>query len=66
MNKNQALMLAATLFGLMALGQLIRAIFESPVLINNEVEIPVYASYIAFAIFGWLSWLMLKAGKVND
>lgn len=66
MNKNQALMLAATLFGLMSLGQLVRAFFEAPILINGEMEIPVYASYLAFAILGWLSWLMVKASRVNN
>ncbi|MBI2208295.1 hypothetical protein HYU50_02265 [Candidatus Woesearchaeota archaeon] len=62
MDKNQSLMLAAVIFGVIALLQLIRAVFGWQAVIEN-FNVPVYFSYIAFIAAGYLSWHMYNASK---
>jgi len=62
MNKNQSLMLASAIFGLIALLHLLRAIFSWPARIAN-FDVPLYFSYIAVVAAGYLAWLMHNASK---
>lgn len=55
-------MLAAVIFGVIALLQLIRAVFGWQAVIEN-FNVPVYFSYIAFIAAGYLSWHMYNASK---
>jgi len=62
MNKNQSLKLASVIFGIVALLHLIRAILRWSVVIGN-FNVPVYFSYIAAVVIGFLSWWMYKVSK---
>jgi len=62
MNKNQSLMLAAFIFGIIALLHLLRAIFSWPARIAN-FEVPLWLSYIAVIVAGYLAWHMYSASK---
>lgn len=62
MDKNQSLMLAAIIFGVIALLQLTRAVLGWKAVIGN-FNVPVYFSYIAFIVAGYLSWHMYNASK---
>ena len=62
MNKNQSLILASAIFGLIALLHLLRAILGWPVSIGT-LDIPSYVSYIAVIVAGYLAWHMYNASK---
>ena len=62
MDKNKSLMLAAVIFGVIALLHLMRAVFGWDLRIGGW-HVPVWLSYIAAVVAGYLSWHMYKAGK---
>lgn len=62
MDKNQLLMLASAIFGLIALLHLIRSIFSWPASIAG-FNVPLYFSYIAVLVAGYLAWHMYNASK---
>ncbi|MBS3100613.1 hypothetical protein J4204_00595 [Candidatus Woesearchaeota archaeon] len=62
MNKNQLLKLAAVIFGIIALLHLLRSIFSWEANIGG-FDVPVWYSYVAVAVVGYLSWQMYGAGK---
>lgn len=62
MDKNKSLMLAAAVFGVIALVHLIRAVFGWEAIIGN-FNVPVYFSYIAFIAAGYLSWHMYNSSR---
>lgn len=62
MDKNQALLLASIVFGLVTLLHLLRSIFSWPVSIAG-FNVPVWFSYVAAIVMGYLSWLMYGASR---
>ena len=62
MDKNKALMLASVIFGIVAVLHLLRAVLRWNVTFNG-FKIPLWLSYVAVAVAGYLSWLMYSAGK---
>lgn len=62
MNKNQSLTLASVVFAVLASLQLLRSILKWEVSING-FNIPVWFSYIAVVVMGYLSWVMYGASK---
>jgi len=54
--------LAATVFAIVALIQLLRALAAWPILIA-ETAIPVWASWIAFVVASALAWLGFTASR---
>ena len=62
MNKNQLLMLGAVIFGVVAVLHLLRSIFSWPARIAN-FDVPVWFSYIAVVVAGYLAWSMYGASK---
>jgi len=54
--------LAATVFAIVALIQLLRALAAWPILIA-ETTIPVWASWIAFVVASGLAWLGFNATR---
>lgn len=62
MDKNQSLMLAAVIFGIIALLHLLRAILSWPARIAN-FDVPLWLSYIVVVGMGYLAWNMYSASK---
>jgi len=62
MDKNQSLILASVIFGVIALLHLLRAIFSWPARIGN-FDVPLWFSYVAVVAAGYLSWHMWNACK---
>ena len=62
MQKNQALILAAAVFAIIVILQLLRSILKWEVSING-FYIPVWFSYIAVVVMGYLSWVMYNSRK---
>lgn len=62
MDKNKSLMLASVIFGVIALIHLLRSIFSWPASIAG-FNIPVYVSYIAVVVAGYLAWHMYNVSK---
>jgi len=62
MDKNKALMLASVIFGIVAALHLLRSIFSWEANIGG-FNIPVWFSYVAVVVAGYLSWLMYDASK---
>lgn len=62
MDKNQSLFIALIVFGVIALLHLLRSIFGWQAAIGR-FNVPLYFSYIAVAVAGYLSWQMYKASK---
>lgn len=62
MNKNQSLMLASVVFGLIALLHLLRSIFSWPASIAG-LNVPVWLSYIAVVVAGYLAWHMYSTSQ---
>ena len=54
--------LAATVFAIVALIQLLRALAAWPIMIS-ETAIPVWASWIAFVVASGLAWLGFNASR---
>ena len=62
MEKNKSLLLASIIFAIIAMLHLLRSIFNWEVLINGYI-IPIWFSYIAVIVAGFLSWTMYDASK---
>ena len=62
MDKNQSLKLASAIFGVIALIHLLRSILNWNAIID-DFNIPVWFSYIAAVVAGYLSLSMYNAGK---
>lgn len=62
MDKNQALTLAAVVFGLIALVHLVRAVLQWPASIG-AFNVPVWLSYVTVVVAGYLAWQMYSVGK---
>ena len=62
MDKNKSLMLAAAVFAVIALAQLLRSVFGWQAVIGS-FDVPLYFSYIAIIVSGYLSWHMYKTSK---
>ena len=62
MDKNQSLQLAAVIFGIIALLHLLRSILSWPARIA-DFDLPLWLSYIAVVVAGYLSWHMWNASK---
>jgi len=62
MDKNQSLLIAAIIFGIVGFLHLLRSIFGWQVVIDN-FSIPLYFSYIAVIVLGYLSWSMYNSSK---
>ena len=62
MDKNQSLLIAAIIFGIVGFLHLLRSIFGWQVVIDN-FSIPLYFSYIAVVVLGYLSWSMYNSRK---
>lgn len=62
MDKNQSLMVAAVIFGLIAVLHLLRSIFSWTARISN-FDVPLWLSYIVVVVAGYLAWSMYSASK---
>ena len=62
MNANGYARLAAVIFAIIALLQLIRAVGGWPIVVGGT-EIPVWPSWVAFVVTGILSWLGFTASR---
>ena len=62
LDKNQSLLLASIIFGIVALVHLLRSIFSWRLVVEN-FSIPLYFSYIVVIVAGYLSWHMYNASK---
>jgi len=62
MDKNQSLMVAAVIFGIIAVLHLLRSIFSWPASIG-AFNVPLWLSYIAVVVLGYLAWSMYSASK---
>ncbi|MBI2558147.1 hypothetical protein HYW20_02385 [Candidatus Woesearchaeota archaeon] len=62
MEKNQLLMLASVIFGIVAVLHLLRSIFSWEADIGG-FNVPVWYSYVAVVVAGYLSWEMYGAGR---
>ena len=64
MDKNKSLLIAAIIFGVIGFLHLLRSLFGWQLVLAN-FKIPLYISYIAVIVLGYLSWSMYKASKVK-
>ncbi len=64
MDKNKLLLIASVIFGVVGFLHALRAIFGWEVNIG-KVNIPLYFSYVAVAVAGYLSWHMYKASTMK-
>ena len=62
MDKNHSLILAAIIIGIIGMVHLLRSILSLPATVGR-LTIPLYVSYGAVVLAGWLSWEMYKASK---
>ena len=62
MDQNKSLKIASVVFGIIAFVHFLRSIFGWPASIGT-FSVPVYFSYIAVIVAGYLSWLMYNAGR---
>ena len=62
MDKNKSLILAAFAFGVVALVHLARGILGWQAFVY-DFKIPVYFSYLAALILGFLAWQMYDASR---
>lgn len=62
MNKNQSLILSAIIFGIITILHLLRVIFGWLAEIAG-ITIPIYISYIAIVVSGYLTWHMYNTTK---
>jgi hypothetical protein len=56
-------LLAALIFGVVAVLQLIRAVSGAPVTIGTIISIPLWASWIACVVAAILAWLGFAASR---
>ena len=64
MDKNKSLLVASAVFGIIGFLHLLRSIFGWEAVIGN-FNVPLYFSYIAVVVAGYLSFSMYKASKVK-
>ncbi|MDP3766368.1 MAG: hypothetical protein Q8R04_07690 [Nanoarchaeota archaeon] len=64
MDKNKSLLIAAIIFGIVAILHLLRIIFSWEAAIGG-FNIPLYFSYIAVVVAGYLAWNMYKASAMK-
>lgn len=64
MDKNKLLLVAAVIFGIVGFLHLLRSIFSWEAAIGG-FNVPLYFSYIAVVVAGYLSFSMYKASKVK-
>ena len=62
MDKSNSLILASILIGIIGMVHLIRSILRLPATVGS-ITIPLYVSYGAVVLAGWISWEMYKASK---
>ena len=62
MDKNQALSIAAIVFGIVAFAHLLRSIFSWKLVIGS-FNVPLYFGYVAVIVVGYLSWIMYNTSK---
>lgn len=62
MDKNKALMIAAVIFGVIAVLHLLRSILSWPASIAGW-DVPLWLSYITVVVAGYLAWSMHSASK---
>ena len=62
MDKNKSLMLATVIFGIVALLHLLRAVLGWDLRIAGW-HVPVWLSYTAVVVAGYLSWHMYNTSK---
>ena len=62
MDKNQSLLIASVIFGIIALLHLLRSIFSWQLVIGN-FNVPLYFSYIIVIVFGYLAWHIYGESK---
>ena len=65
MDKNQSLVLAAAVFGVVALLHLLRSIFSWPATIA-AIDVPLWLSYLAAVVAGCLAWQMYSASRMQE
>ena len=65
MDKTHALILASIIIGIAGTLHLIRSILKTPVTVGN-INIPLYVSYGAVVLAGWISWELYKASKFKS
>ena len=64
MDKNQLLLIASVIFGIIGFLHLLRSIFGWEAVIGN-FNVPLYFSYVAVVVAFYLSFSMYKASKVK-
>ena len=64
MDKNKSLLIAAVVFGLVGFLHLLRSLLGWQLILGN-FNIPLYVSYIAVIVAGYLSWNMYNASKAK-
>ena len=64
MDKNKLLLVSSAIFGIIGILHLLRLIFSWEAVIGN-FDVPLYLSYIAVVVAGYLSFSMYKASKVK-
>lgn len=62
MDKNQSLLLASIVFGIVGFLHLLRSIFSWQLIVDN-FNVPLYFSYAAVIVLGYLSWSMYNLSK---
>ena len=62
MDKNHLLILASIIIGIIGMLHLIRSILRLPATVGS-ITIPLYVSYGAVVLAGWISWEMYKSAK---
>ena len=64
MDKKKSLLAASVIFGIIGLLHLLRSIFGWEANIGN-FSVPLYFSYVAVVVAGYLSWHMYKASTMK-
>ena len=62
MDKNKLLLIASIIFGIIGFLHLLRSLFSWQLVIDN-FSVPLYFSYVAVIVAGYLSWNMYNASK---
>lgn len=65
MDKNQSLLVAAVVFGIVGFLHLLRSIFSWEATIST-FNVPLYFSYIIVIVAAYLSWNMHNAGTMKN
>ncbi|HJO01492.1 MAG: hypothetical protein QGI89_00465 [Candidatus Woesearchaeota archaeon] len=62
MDKNKLLLIASIIFGIIGFLHLLRSLFSWQLVIDT-FSVPLYFSYAAVIVAGYLSWNMYNASK---